>query len=197
VDLERAKPTRWQTGCLLALGIRPLQQSENDMRCAAGNPAIGAHINAHTNAHINFPRTSVASEMARTPFCQLRTSFCLVAHIILSAAHAILPGGAHHLIVALRHRGAEEARQSRPRSWRTRDQSAFCPPLASATGGPRPMRTLKSIAPEASFGPLASSAAPGERLLATDLRTSQPVPAASIITFSYSLQEARTHDSNN
>ena len=60
---------------------------ENDMRCATGTPAIGAHSNAHTNAHINahtiFPRTSVPSEMARTSFCQLRTSFCLVAHIIL------------------------------------------------------------------------------------------------------------------
>jgi hypothetical protein len=47
------------------------------MRCATGTPAIGAHINAHTNAHIIFPRTSVTSEMTRTPFCQLRTSFCL------------------------------------------------------------------------------------------------------------------------
>jgi hypothetical protein len=64
------------------------------MRCATGTPATGAHINAHTNAHINahiiFPRTSVTSEMARTPFCQLRTSFCLVAHTILPDAQVIL-----------------------------------------------------------------------------------------------------------
>ena len=73
------------------------------MRCATGTPgtpATGAHINAHTNAHINahiiFPRTSVPSEMARTPFCQLRSSFCLVAHTILPAAQVILPWGAHH-----------------------------------------------------------------------------------------------------
>jgi hypothetical protein len=64
------------------------------MRCATGTPAIGAHINAHTNAHINahiiFPRTSVTSEMTRTSFCQLRTSFCLVAHTILPDAQVIL-----------------------------------------------------------------------------------------------------------
>jgi len=65
------------------------------MRCATGTPAIGAHINAHTNAHIIFPRTSVTSEMARTPFCQLRTSFCLVAHTILPAAQAILRHGSN------------------------------------------------------------------------------------------------------
>jgi hypothetical protein len=68
---------------------------ENDMRCATGTPATGAHINAHTKAHINahiiFPRTSVTSEMARTAFCQLRTSFCLVAHTILPVAHVIWP----------------------------------------------------------------------------------------------------------
>jgi len=65
------------------------------MRCATGTAVIGAHINAHikahTKAHIIFPRTSVTTEMARTPFRQLRTSFCLVAHTILPAAQAILP----------------------------------------------------------------------------------------------------------
>src|SRR5437899_225002 len=66
------------------------------MRCATGTPATGAHINAHTNAHIIFPRTSVPSEMARTAFCQLRTSFFLVANSILPAAQVILPWGAHH-----------------------------------------------------------------------------------------------------
>jgi hypothetical protein len=64
------------------------------MRCATGTPATGAHINAHTNAHINahiiFPRTSVPSEMARTPFCQLRTSFCEDAQVICPEAQVIL-----------------------------------------------------------------------------------------------------------
>src|SRR5690349_21667676 len=58
---------------------------ENDMRCATGTPPTGAHI----NAHIIFPRTSVTSEMARKPFCQLRTSFCLVAQTILPEAQVI------------------------------------------------------------------------------------------------------------
>ena len=71
------------------------------MRCATGTPATGAHINAHTKAHIIFPRTSVTSEMARTPFCQLRTSFWLVAHTIWRAAQAILPWGAHHFACCL------------------------------------------------------------------------------------------------
>jgi len=64
---------------------------ENDMRCATGTPATGAHIKAHINAHIIFPRTSVPSEMARTPFCQLRTLFW-------AGAHTILPGGANHFL---------------------------------------------------------------------------------------------------
>ena len=70
------------------------------MRCATGTPATGAHINAHTKAHINariiFPRTSIPSEMARTPFCQLRTSFWAGAHTIWLAAHTILGWRAHH-----------------------------------------------------------------------------------------------------
>ena len=69
---------------------RILQQSQNDMRCAAGTPATGAHINAHTNAHIIFPRTSVTSEMARTPFWRLRTSFACAACHCASAAAARL-----------------------------------------------------------------------------------------------------------
>jgi hypothetical protein len=77
-----------------------LHQNKNDMRCATGTPATGAHINAHTNAHINahiiFLRTSVTSEMARTPFCQLRTSFCLVAHTICASCASHLARGAHH-----------------------------------------------------------------------------------------------------
>ena len=60
------------------------------MRCATGTAVIGAHINAHikahTNAHIIFPRTSVTTEMARTPFRQLRKPFCPEAHIILLVA---------------------------------------------------------------------------------------------------------------
>jgi hypothetical protein len=66
------------------------RQLENDMRCATGTPAIGAHINAHTNAHIIFPRTSVTSEMARTSFCQLRTSFCQLRTSFCLVAHTIL-----------------------------------------------------------------------------------------------------------
>jgi hypothetical protein len=49
-------------------------------RKSTRKPSANQRANqAQINAQIIFPRTSVASEMARKPFCQLRTSFCLVA----------------------------------------------------------------------------------------------------------------------
>jgi len=47
-----------------------------------------AHQRAHQRAH-HFPKDVRYIRNARTPSCQLRTSFCLVAH-------TILPGGASH-----------------------------------------------------------------------------------------------------
>src|SRR5439155_3813183 len=66
--------------------------SNPKMICAAqrARQPLGAHINAHTNAHIIFPRTSVTSEMARTPFWRLRTSFACAACHCASAAAARL-----------------------------------------------------------------------------------------------------------
>src|SRR2546430_16636557 len=67
-----------------ALGV------ENDFRCATHTPDRLAQVNAQAKAQVNaqviFPRTSVASEMKRKSFCQLRKSFCL-------EAQAISPGG--------------------------------------------------------------------------------------------------------
>src|SRR5438309_7690887 len=51
---------------------------------------------AQTNAQIIFPRTSVTSEMARKPFCQLRKPFCSGAQTILPDAQVILLGSANH-----------------------------------------------------------------------------------------------------
>jgi hypothetical protein len=77
-----------------------LHEIENDLRCATGTPATGARINAQTKAQVNaqiiFPRTSVTSEMARKPFCQLRKSFCPLAQVICPVAQVTLPAGASH-----------------------------------------------------------------------------------------------------
>jgi hypothetical protein len=66
---------------LYSLGV------ENDLRCATHTPAGIAQVNAQAKAQVKaqviFPRTSVASEIRRKSFCQLRKSFCLRAQAIL------------------------------------------------------------------------------------------------------------------
>ena len=95
----RAKPTRWLTAYRLALVyVRFIRVK---MICAALQapqpPARKSSANqAQINAQIIFPRTSVTSEMARKPFCQLRKPFCPGAQTILPDAQVILLGSANH-----------------------------------------------------------------------------------------------------